>query len=135
MPATGKSLSGFAPSAAGKPAAVANFAKFERLSASPSDVINLLRMNNEIDVRAILPTIRVPTLVIHRRDDVRVRSQAGRELPQPFPARAMSRYPGTITSPRVPTRTRSSRKFGSSWAPRQPLPKSIEYCRPCCSPT
>jgi pimeloyl-ACP methyl ester carboxylesterase len=77
---TGKSLPGFAPSIAGDPAAVQYFAKSERLSASPSDVINLLRMNREIDVRHILPAIRVPTLVVHRRDDVRVRSLAGREL-------------------------------------------------------
>jgi pimeloyl-ACP methyl ester carboxylesterase len=91
---TGRSLSGFAPSAAGSPAAVANFAKFERLSASPSDVINLLRMNSEIDVRAILPTIRVPTLVIHRRDDIRVRSQAGRELAATIPGARYVEMPG-----------------------------------------
>lgn len=82
---TGKSLPGFAPSIAGDPAAVQSFAKFERLSASPSDVINLLRMNREIDVRHILPAIRVPTLIIHRRDDVRVRALAGRELAAGIP--------------------------------------------------
>jgi len=92
---TGRSLSGFAPSAASNPAAVANFAKFERLSASPSDVIHLLRMNSEIDVRAILPTIRVPTLVIHRRDDVRVRSQAGRELAATIPGARYVELPGS----------------------------------------
>ncbi len=82
---TGKSLPSFAPSAADNPDAVKAFAKFERLSASPSDVINLLRMNNDIDVRSILPAIRVPTLVVHRRDDVRVRSQGGRELAAGIP--------------------------------------------------
>jgi class 3 adenylate cyclase len=91
---TGKGLPSFAPSAAGNPAAIANWAKFERLSASPTDVINLLRMNREIDVRAILPTIRVPTLVIHRRDDVRVRSFAGRELAEGIPGARYVELPG-----------------------------------------
>jgi pimeloyl-ACP methyl ester carboxylesterase len=92
---TGRSLPNFAPSAAGNPAAIANWAKFERLSASPSDVINLLRMNNEIDVRHILPAIRVPTLVIHRRDDVRVRSLAGRELAANIPDARYVELPGS----------------------------------------
>jgi pimeloyl-ACP methyl ester carboxylesterase len=92
---TGRSLPNFAPSAAGNSAAIANWAKFERLSASPSDVINLLRMNNEIDVRHILPAIRVPTLVIHRRDDVRVRSLAGRELAANIPDARYVELPGS----------------------------------------
>ena len=92
---TGRSLPDFAPSAAGNPAAIANWAKFERLSASPSDVINLLRMNHEIDVRHILPAIRVPTLVIHRRDDVRVRSLAGRELAAGIPDARYVELPGS----------------------------------------
>ncbi|MBB4429340.1 class 3 adenylate cyclase [Bradyrhizobium sp. CIR48] len=77
---TGKSLPSFSPSAAAIPGAMERFAKFERSAASPSDVINLMRMNREIDVTAILPSIRVPTLVMHRRDDVRIRALAGREL-------------------------------------------------------
>ena len=37
----------------------------ELRSASPGAVVQLLAMNEEIDVRAILPTITVPTLVVH----------------------------------------------------------------------
>ena len=40
-----------------------------RLSASPGAVMQLARMNAEIDVRPVLPTIRVPTLVLHRMED------------------------------------------------------------------
>jgi pimeloyl-ACP methyl ester carboxylesterase/class 3 adenylate cyclase len=40
-----------------------------RLSATPATYAALRRMNLEIDVRAVLPTIRVPTLVLHRTDD------------------------------------------------------------------
>ncbi len=91
---TGKSLPKFAPSVAGNPAAVESFGKFERLSASPSDVINLMRMNRQIDVGPILPTIRVPVLVMHRRDDVRVRSLAGRELAAGIPGARYVELPG-----------------------------------------
>ena len=96
---TGKGLRNFSPAAARDPAAVQAFAKFERLSASPSDVINLLRMNREIDVRAILPTIRVPTVVIHRQDDVRVRSWAGRELAENIPGARYLELPGEDHAP------------------------------------
>jgi class 3 adenylate cyclase len=82
---TGKSLRNFLPAASRDPAAVQAAARFERLSASPSDVI---------DVRAILPTIRVPTVVIHRRDDVRVRSWAGRELAEIIPDARYVELPG-----------------------------------------
>jgi class 3 adenylate cyclase len=41
---------------------------FMRHAASPGAAIALLRMNSQIDVRDVLPTIRVPTLVLYRRD-------------------------------------------------------------------
>ena len=45
------------------------WAKYLRLSASPSAVINVFRMNREIDVRAVLPAIHIPTLILHRSGD------------------------------------------------------------------
>jgi class 3 adenylate cyclase len=41
---------------------------FMRHAASPGAAIALLRMNSQIDVRDVLPSIRVPTLVVYRRD-------------------------------------------------------------------
>ena len=40
-----------------------------RASASPGAARDLILMNSEIDVRHVLPSIHVPTLVLHRRDD------------------------------------------------------------------
>jgi class 3 adenylate cyclase len=40
-----------------------------RLGASPSSGIALYRMNIDIDIRDILPSIRVPTLILHREGD------------------------------------------------------------------
>jgi class 3 adenylate cyclase/pimeloyl-ACP methyl ester carboxylesterase len=51
------------------------WARFLRMSASPSAVVALNAMNHEIDIRHVLPSIRVPTLVMHavgdRTSDVR----------------------------------------------------------------
>jgi hypothetical protein len=53
---------------------------FQRLSMSPGAAVALLRMNSEIDVRHVLPVIRVPTLVLHRVDDRDVQVGNGRYL-------------------------------------------------------
>ena len=58
-----------APSLADDSAEVEFFATMVRLGASPGAGETLSRMNHEIDVRAILPTIRVPTLEIARQGD------------------------------------------------------------------
>ena len=90
----GKSVNTVAPSLVQDRAFVDWIAKWERMGASPTDAINLLRMNREIDVTSILPTIRMPTLVIHRRDDARIRSQAGRELARMIPNARYVELPG-----------------------------------------
>lgn len=61
------------------------WAKYLRLSASPSAVINVFRMNIAIDVRDILPAIRVPTLVLHRTGDQPVGIEQGRYLAEHIP--------------------------------------------------
>jgi len=43
--------------------------KYERLSHGPGNALAYFRMNAQVDVRAILPTIQVPTLVMQRRGD------------------------------------------------------------------
>jgi pimeloyl-ACP methyl ester carboxylesterase len=51
------------------PEAVRDRARRDRMCISPGALVQLHRMNAEIDVRPVLPTIRVPTLVLHRRED------------------------------------------------------------------
>lgn len=45
-------------------------ARWRRLSASPGAYTALRRMNMDIDVRAVLPAVRVPTLIVHRAEDM-----------------------------------------------------------------
>jgi pimeloyl-ACP methyl ester carboxylesterase len=61
------------------------YANYMRQSASPGAAAALLRMNSQIDTRAILPTIRVPALVIHRTDDRDVTVEEGRWIAGQIP--------------------------------------------------
>ncbi len=56
------------------------FNDLQRASASPENAVRLQRMMAQIDVTEILPTLTVPTLVLHCRGDARVPFEAGREL-------------------------------------------------------
>lgn len=47
----------------------ATWSRMERLAASPGTVALMLPLLAETDVRAVLPTVRVPTLVVHHTDD------------------------------------------------------------------
>jgi pimeloyl-ACP methyl ester carboxylesterase len=56
------------------------FARLERAVASPGAILALMRANYEIDVSDLLPSIRVPTLILHRAGDALVPVEAGRYL-------------------------------------------------------
>ena len=75
----------FSPSMAGDERYEEWFARLERLAASPGAAITLRLMNAQIDVRHVLPAIRVPTLVLHRRDDRVVSVEEGRFLAERIP--------------------------------------------------
>ena len=77
---TGGSLKSFAPNMMENKRFRAWWARFERLGTSPAGAIALARMNGQIDVRDVLKTVRVPTLILHRDHDARVDVAAGRYL-------------------------------------------------------
>jgi pimeloyl-ACP methyl ester carboxylesterase/DNA-binding CsgD family transcriptional regulator len=77
---TGVSAPLFAPDQSKDGRFPAWWGRFERLSASPSAAVALAQMNAAIDIRSVLATVRVPTMVIHRRDDARIKFAGGRYL-------------------------------------------------------
>jgi class 3 adenylate cyclase len=79
---TGRSLPRVAPSVAEDGRFRNWWAHQERLGASPGAAMALIRLNSEIDVRPVLPVVHVPTLVLHRRDDVFIDVSAGRYIAQ-----------------------------------------------------
>src|SRR5262249_38246536 len=74
-----------APSRAADPAFAEWWATFLRMGASPSAALTLARTNTQIDTRAILPAVRVPTLVLHRRADRDSRVEEGRFIAAQIP--------------------------------------------------
>jgi DNA-binding SARP family transcriptional activator/pimeloyl-ACP methyl ester carboxylesterase len=66
----GLSLSAVAPSRFEDKAFVRWWGRFERQSMSPKIMRATVRLNSEVDIRAVLPSVRVPTLVLHRTGDV-----------------------------------------------------------------
>ena len=108
---SGKSFRAFAPSKAEDTALREWWGKFERLGASPSAAIALMRMNREIDISGILHSIKVPTLVQMIRLSA---SKVAANWPRVFRTLAWLRFQeGIISGLSTPT-TGSSRRWRNS---------------------
>lgn len=83
-----------APSLAADPAFRDWWASYLRMGASPGAAVALTRMNAEIDVRDVLPSVRVPTLVIHRTGDHLLKVEEGRYLAARIPGAILAELPG-----------------------------------------
>jgi class 3 adenylate cyclase len=92
---TGASIEFFIPSLAHDEGARRNWARSERMGASMAAVEALVAMWTGTDVRDILPSIRVPTLVIHRTGDVQFRVGHGRYLAERIPGARYVEFPGS----------------------------------------
>ncbi len=87
-------LSSLAPSVAHDEGFRRMLATYLRRSASPGAAAALLRMNTFIDVRHVLPTIRVPTLVLHRTHDRDASIEEGRYIAARIPGAKFVELPG-----------------------------------------
>ena len=83
-----------APSVADDPQFRQWWATYLRMGASPGAALALTQMNAEIDVRQVLPSIRVPTLVIHRTDDQCLKVEEGRYVAERIPGARYVELPG-----------------------------------------
>lgn len=84
----------FAPSRADDPAFVRSWARFERFAVSPGGMRKIIAMARDTDVRHVLPSIRVPTLVIHREGDRVTRIEGGRYLARHITGARLVEVPG-----------------------------------------
>ena len=91
---TGASVPQFVPSMAGDAAFQEWWGKYERLGASPHDVKTLMRMNSQIDITDVLSTIKVPTLVLHKTEDVLIDVEGGRTIARLIPNAKLIELPG-----------------------------------------
>jgi class 3 adenylate cyclase len=84
----------WAPSARDDAAFIEWWARVLRQGSSPRGAAELLDLYRQVDVRAILPTVHVPTLVLHRRDDRMIRADQGRYLAARIPTARYVELPG-----------------------------------------
>jgi class 3 adenylate cyclase/pimeloyl-ACP methyl ester carboxylesterase len=88
-----------APSTVDDPKMQEWLARYQRLSAPPSWATNMAKWYAEVDVRAILETINVPTLVITRKDAVYHRPAHGEYLAEHIQDARLAELPGADSSP------------------------------------
>ncbi len=91
---TGAVVGNFFPSAADDPAMQEQLARYERNGASPSAMVGIVEMVAAIDVRPILPTIGVPTLVVHSTGDPMISVEHGRYLAEHISGAQYLELPG-----------------------------------------
>jgi pimeloyl-ACP methyl ester carboxylesterase/DNA-binding SARP family transcriptional activator len=96
---TGAGLEIINPSLAGNHRYLRWYARYLRLGASPGMARRLMRMNAEIDLTEVLPTISVPTLVLHRKDERWVEVEHGRYVAERIPGARLVLLPGVDHQP------------------------------------
>jgi pimeloyl-ACP methyl ester carboxylesterase len=90
-----------APTMANDPGFREWWASYLRMGASPAAAVALTRMNAQIDIRHVLPTVRVPTLVLHRTGDRCLRVEEGRFVAGLVPDARFVELPGNDHLPFV----------------------------------
>jgi pimeloyl-ACP methyl ester carboxylesterase len=98
---TGVTARIFAPSRAGDPDFVRSWGRFERRAVGKGAMRKIVAMAIDTDVRDVLASIRVPTLVLHRSGDRPVPIAAGRRLAEAIPGARFVEVPGTDHFPWV----------------------------------
>ena len=94
-----RELTGFSSAIASDPERVQAWARYSRLSASPGSAVALERRNFETDVRAVLPSIQVPTLIMHRVGDKAERFEQARYIGERIAGAEVVELPGTEHAP------------------------------------
>jgi class 3 adenylate cyclase len=77
------------------------FARVMRFSVSPGSAAAYLRMNLDVDIREVLPLIRVPTLVIQRTELTGLDPRNGRYLAEHIPRARLVELPGRDFAPQL----------------------------------
>ena len=72
----------------------AAWARMERLAGSPGTLALMMPLATEVDVRAVLPTVRVPTLVVQHSDDVIFPPAKGKYIAEHIPGAKYVEVPG-----------------------------------------
>ncbi|HVF03708.1 MAG TPA: adenylate/guanylate cyclase domain-containing protein [Frankiaceae bacterium] len=83
-----------APTRQHDPTAIEWWATMQRLAASPAAAVGLMKIALDTDIRAVLPTVRCPTLVVVRRDNRLIEAGHGRHLAARIAGARLVELPG-----------------------------------------
>ena len=97
----GVDLEIWAPSIAHDERLVAGATAYFRASASPGAALAVMKMNREIDVRDILPSVHVPSLILHRIDERVIHVDNARYMAKRIPGAKLVELPGVDHIPWV----------------------------------
>ena len=106
-----------------------------RFAGTPASAVAWFRITMEIDVSDVLPAIRVPTLVLHRRRPGRAGRGVRATSPSTSRARSWSSSPGSTTRRSSGTRTPIVDEVEEFLTGSRRAPSPTACSRPCCSPT
>jgi len=81
------------------PEIVDQFSKYQRESASPEVAAGLIELNYNVDVTNLLDSIRIPTLILHRNEDLAISIAHGKELAYSIPNALLKILGGKIHFP------------------------------------
>ncbi|MEW9919509.1 adenylate/guanylate cyclase domain-containing protein [Marimonas sp. MJW-29] len=91
---SGTALPLFCPETGDEPSFQEWWGKYERTGASPRDLIEIMKVNSQIDITDILPSIKAPTLVLHKTKDALIDIEGGRTLAQMIPGARLVEFSG-----------------------------------------
>jgi pimeloyl-ACP methyl ester carboxylesterase len=96
-----------------------SFLQLLRYGSSPGSLEALHRMNKEIDVRHVLPAVRVPTLILHGSEDTLVPLEVAQYLASKIPTARVVEIPGAghlaFGKPALDTATEQERFLTEAW--------------------
>lgn len=84
----------YAPSRADDEAFVRSWGRFERRAVSPGAIRKIIAMASDTDVRSVLSSVQVPTLVIHREGDRAIPVEGSRYLAKHIDGASLIEVPG-----------------------------------------
>ena len=96
---TGLFFGSIAPSLKDEPGFIELGGELQLNAATPRSAVAFMRMAFDIDVRAVVPTIDVPTLVLHRTDDPICHVENGRFLAANIPGAIYKEFAGSDHAP------------------------------------
>ncbi|MFC2077880.1 adenylate/guanylate cyclase domain-containing protein [Candidatus Bipolaricaulota bacterium] len=120
-------LAHYAPSMVSNEPFIRRAAAYCRGAASPGAALALLKMNSAIDIRNVLPTIHIPTLLVHRAGDMDADVEGARWMSQQIDGARLVVLPGNDHFPWVGDQDEILGEIEEFLTGERPLPDATRF--------